>query len=291
MSTPFPATTWTPTRRGAGRSRRRRRKGTDHTVQQPSTARTQAFLKYLPVLAAIALWQLASLLGMIPEHRLPSPLRILGGLGELVSQGLPPGYGLAGHLGASMKRVFLGVAAAFLVGIPLGMLMGHWRRMGEFLSPFVDIIRPIPPLAWVPLAILWFGIGDGSATFIIFLGAFFPMLLNTITGVLSINRRIIEYSITLGAGKRDLFLKVLVPGAMPSIITGTRIGLGIGWMTLVAAEFTGVKSGYGLGYMIMVARDIQRADQIIAGMVVIGVTGYAMDLALRTAEQKLLRWR
>ncbi|MFO0753037.1 MAG: ABC transporter permease [Thermodesulfovibrionales bacterium] len=190
-----------------------------------------------------------------------------------------------------MKRVFCGVAVSLLIGIPTGLLMGFWRKLGDFLNPFVEMIRPIPPLAWVPLAILWLGIGDASATFIIFLGSFFPILLNTITGVLSINQRIVEYAVILGAKKRDLFLKVLVPGAMPSIITGIRIGLGIGWMTLVAAEFTGVKSGYGLGYLIMTARDIQRADQIIAGMAVIGVTGYLMDLFIRKTEEKLLRWR
>jgi ABC-type nitrate/sulfonate/bicarbonate transport system permease component len=153
------------------------------------------------------------------------------------------------------------------------------------------MIRPIPPLAWVPIAILWFGIGDRSSSFIIFLGAFFPVLLNTIGGVLSINRRLIESSIILGAKKGALFLKVLLPGAMPSIITGVRIALGIGWMTLVAAEFTGVKSGYGLGYMIMTARDIQRPDQIIAGMAVIGMIGYAMDFGIRKMEHKMLRWR
>ncbi len=161
----------------------------------------------------------------------------------------------------------------------------------DTLTPIVEMIRPIPPLAWVPLAILWFGIGDKSASFIIFLGAFFPILLNTIGGVLSINKRLIESAIILGAKKGALFMKVLIPGAMPSIITGMRIALGIGWMTLVAAEFTGVKSGYGLGYMIMTARDIQRPDQIIAGMAVIGAIGYGMDTVIRKIEERVLRWR
>lgn len=239
----------------------------------------------------ILIWQILSSSGVIPENRLPSPLGIAGGTAELVTGGLPPGYTLAGHFTASLKRVFSGVALAFITGIPLGMVMGYWRRLGDLIGPFVEIIRPVPPLAWVPLAILWFGIGDTSAMFIISLGAFFPILLNTVTGVLSINRKFIEHSIILGAGKRDLFMKVLIPGAMPSIITGVRIGLGIGWMTLVAAEFTGVQSGYGLGYMIMTARDIQRADLIIAGMAIIGVTGYLMDFAIKKIERRLLQWR
>jgi ABC-type nitrate/sulfonate/bicarbonate transport system permease component len=154
----------------------------------------------------------------------------------------------------------------------------------------VEIVRPIPPLAWIPIAILWFGIGIKSAAFIIFLGAFFPILLNTVSGVRSIDPVIIEAARVLNAGRRFIFLKVLIPGAVPSILTGMRIGLGIGWMSLVAAEFTGVRQGYGLGYMIMTARDIQRPDEIIAGMLVIGLIGLGIDACLRTAERRWVRW-
>jgi NitT/TauT family transport system permease protein len=252
---------------------------------------TNRLLRYIPVLGAVAVWQLLSSFGVFPENRLPSPLQIIRGLTELLSHGLPPGFGLIGHCVASLKRVLCGVAAATITALPFGIVMGYSPRMRNYLTPFVEMLRPIPPLAWVPIAILWFGIGDQSASFIIFLGAFFPILLNTVGGVLSISRRLIESSIILGATKTDLFRKVLFPGALPSIITGIRISLGIGWMTLVAAEFTGVRSGYGLGYMIMTARDIQRPDQIMAGMAVIGLIGYAMDLVIRTAEARLLRWR
>ena len=249
------------------------------------------FLWYVPVLSAVAAWQILSSAGVIPETRLPSPLNIANGLTELLTTGLPPGFTLASHCIASLKRVLSGMALALVTALPLGVLMGYWNWMRNVLRPFVELVRPIPPLAWVPLAILWFGIGDGAASFIIFLGSFFPILINTMTGVSSINKRLVEMSILLGAGKSDLFAKVFIPGAMPSIIAGIRIALGIGWMTLVAAEFTGVKSGYGLGYMIMTARDIQRADQIIAGMFVIGLIGYGMDWAVRRIETRMLRWR
>jgi ABC-type nitrate/sulfonate/bicarbonate transport system permease component len=159
------------------------------------------------------------------------------------------------------------------------------------LTPVIETIRPIPPLAWIPLAILWFGIGLKSAAFIIFLGCFFPIYLSTISGVLSVDRILIDAARTLGAKEKDIFLKVLIPAATPSIYTGVRIGMGIGWMTLVAAEFTGVKSGYGLGYMIMTARDIQRPDFVIAGMATIGLVGYLLDLLLRYMESRSLRWR
>jgi ABC-type nitrate/sulfonate/bicarbonate transport system permease component len=248
-------------------------------------------MRYLPLLSVVVIWQALSFSEIVPGNRLPSPVNILTGFTELLTHGLPPGYTLAGHCAGSLKRVLSGVSIALVTALPLGIAMGYWARARDYFTPFVEMIRPIPPLAWVPIAILWFGIGDRSSSFIIFLGAFFPILLNTIEGVLSINRRLIESSIILGATKNALFAKVLLPGAMPSIITGVRIGLGIGWMTLVAAEFTGVKSGYGLGYMIMTARDIQRSDQIIAGMAVIGVIGYVMDFGIRKMERKVLRWR
>jgi ABC-type nitrate/sulfonate/bicarbonate transport system permease component len=158
------------------------------------------------------------------------------------------------------------------------------------LTPFIEIIRPIPPLAWIPIAIIWFGIGIKSAAYIIFLGAFFPILLNTISGVLTMDVRLLEATRVLGAKERHILLKVLAPGSLPSIWIGLRIGLGIAWMTLVAAEFTGVKSGYGLGYLIMIARDVQRPDKIVGGMIVIGLIGYFLDSILRRIESRLLEW-
>ncbi len=212
------------------------------------------------------------------------------GTWELVVVGLPPGYLLEGHLFASLHRVVTGFLLAALLGIPLGILMGWSNTLQSALRPIIEVIRPIPPLAWIPIAILWFGIGLKSAAFIIFLGAFFPVLLNTISGVHLVNPVLVEASLTLGLSRWGILTKVLTPGALPSIFTGMRVGLGIGWMTLVAAEFTGVKSGYGLGYMIMTARDVQRPDLIVAGMATIGVVGYGMDAVLSFVRSRSLRW-
>jgi ABC-type nitrate/sulfonate/bicarbonate transport system permease component len=256
-----------------------------------SGRRGHFLLQLAPLVAVALLWEALSAAGIVPENRLPPPTRVLGGLIELLKRGLPPGSHLLGHCVASLRRVLGGVAVALAAGIPLGLLMGSSARLRSLLNPFVELLRPIPPLAWVPLAILWLGIGDSSAVFIIFLGAFFPILLNTVAGVLSIERGLIEAAVILGASRREVFQKVLAPGALPATITGVRIAVGVGWMTVVAAEFTGVKSGYGLGYMIMTARDIQRADQIVAGMFVIGAIGFAMDALIRAAELRLLRWR
>lgn len=245
---------------------------------------------YLLPFFILILWQILSAVEFLPPYKIPSPKEILAGLKTLLIEGLPPGYLLHRHAIASLLRVFSGFLIASFLAIPIGILMGWSQKFRILLIPFVEIIRPIPPLAWIPIAIIWFGIGIKSAAFIIFLGAFFPILLNTISGVLTVDMRLVEATKVLGAKERHILMKVLAPGSLPSIWTGLRIGFGIAWMTLVAAEFTGVKSGYGLGYLIMIARDIQRPDQVVAGMVIIGLIGYGLDIIFRSVESKLLRW-
>jgi ABC-type nitrate/sulfonate/bicarbonate transport system permease component len=170
-------------------------------------------------------------------------------------------------------------------------MTGWSPTLRHIVEPVAELIRPIPPLAWIPISILWLGIGTSSAAFIIFLGAFFPILLTTISGVQSIDPLFIDAARTLNATNRQILLKVLVPGAVPAIFTGLRVGMGIGWMTLVAAEFTGVKQGYGLGYMIMTARDLQRPDAIVAGMLVIGMIGSGTDRVFHFLRQRFIPWR
>ena len=246
---------------------------------------------FLLPLLLILIWQGLSSIQVIPSYKLPSPVEIVLGFRDLLIIGVPPGNLLHNHVLYSLYRVALGYAIAALLAIPLGLLMGWSAGLLRMIRPLFELVRPIPPLAWIPIAILWFGIGIKSAAFIIFLGAFFPILLNTISGVLSIHPILIEAARTLHAREKDIFLKVLLPGAIPSIFVGMRIGIGIGWMTLVAAEFTGVKEGYGLGYMIMTARDIQRPDEILAGMLVIGVIGLLIDIGLRAIESRMIKWQ
>jgi ABC-type nitrate/sulfonate/bicarbonate transport system permease component len=246
---------------------------------------------FLIPLILIVIWQGLSSIRVIPSYKLPSPVEIVLGFKDLLVVGVPPGHLLHNHMLYSLYRVVLGYAVASLLAIPLGLLMGWSAKLLKMIRPLIEVVRPIPPLAWIPIAILWFGIGIKSAAFIIFLGAFFPILLNTISGVLSIHPILIEAARTLHAKEKDIFLKVLFPGTVPSIFVGMRIGIGIGWMTLVAAEFTGVKEGYGLGYMIMTARDIQRPDEILAGMLVIGIIGLFIDIGLRATEAKAIRWK
>ena len=248
-------------------------------------------VQYILPVSIVLLWQALSHFGVIPAHLLPSPINIILGFRDLLSVGMPPGHLLLQHVLYSLYRVALGFLLAALIAIPLGLLMGWSSILQRILTLPIEIIRPIPPLAWIPIAILWLGIGVKSAAFIIFLGAFFPILLNTINGVISIDPIYLDAARTLNAKEKDIFLKILLPGSVPSIFLGLRIGVGIGWMTLVAAEFTGVKEGYGLGYMIMTARDIQRPDEIVAGMLAIGLIGLGINGGLKACESLIVRWK
>ncbi|MBQ7738800.1 MAG: ABC transporter permease [Desulfovibrionaceae bacterium] len=237
----------------------------------------------------LGLWQLASSLGIINELRFASPLAILRGIIEIEEIGLPPDYYLHTHIYYSMKLVASGFGLALISAIPLGVLIGASSKVRAFLRPVLEFLRPIPPLAWIPIAMLWFGIGFPSACFIIFLGAFFPILLDTAHGVENVPKGLVDSAKILGAKPKELWLKVYLPASLPSIVTGLRLGMGIAWMTLVAAEFTGVQDGYGLGYMIMTARDLQRLDLICAGMAVIGIIGILLERLLQLISHFLLR--
>lgn len=244
-----------------------------------------------PLLFLLIILEICTFYGIIPQHIFPSPHRIAVGIIELSSSGMPPGYRLLNHFTASLIRVFVGFSAAFIVSFPLGILMGRYGIMNRYLSPIIESLRPVPPLAWLPISVLWFGLGIVSKSFLIFLGAFFPLLSNTILGASSVEKEIVEGAITLGAKERDILVKIIIPASLPYVFTGARIGMGIGWMTLVAAELTGVKSGFGLGYMIMTARDLQRIDLVFSGMAVIGITGLLIDLLVRVFENRVLRWK
>jgi ABC-type nitrate/sulfonate/bicarbonate transport system permease component len=191
------------------------------------------------------------------------------------------------HLMASLKRE----AVAFLfasTAIPLGIMMGWWRVVYDQVNPIMEILRPIPPLAWIPLSILWFGIGDQQNEFIIFLGIFFPILVNTIVGVKNIDPILVRAARSLGASERRLLTRIVFIGALPQIITGVRIGLGVGWMALVAAELVGANSG--LGFVINDARSMLRTDIIIVGMLAIGLIGLLIDAVILALGRRLLPW-
>ena len=166
--------------------------------------------------------------------------------------------------------------------------MGWWKGFNEQVDPLVEVLRPIPPLAWIPLSILWFGIGDLQNEFIIFLGIFFPILLNTITGVKGVEPNLVRAARCLGSDEWTVLSKVVVRAALPQIVTGIRIGLGVGWMALVAAELVGASSG--LGFLINDARTLLRTDIVIVGMITIGLVGLLLDVLIREITARLLPW-
>ncbi len=224
---------------------------------------------------------------------------------DLISMG-----SLASNVLVSLVRVLMGYTFAALIAIPLGVAMGYYGVIFKFFNGFLNLFRPIPPLAWVPLVMAWFGISSlatisgvetgkiyiylnnikFSMLFIIFIGAFYPILTSTIHGVRTVNKTLIDSARVLGASESQIFRKVLLPAAMPSIITGMRIGLGIAWMCLVSAEML-PGSLSGIGYMITHAFTLASTDIVIAGMISIGVVGTAMDAVFRRIEHKKFSWR
>jgi ABC-type nitrate/sulfonate/bicarbonate transport system permease component len=248
-------------------------------------------LGYLPNLGflvfLILAWQFASTVWLprIDPHMavlMPAPTSIAKTAAAMIASGE-----LLYNLLASLRRE----AIAFLfaaTAIPLGMAMGWWRVVYNQVNPVMEILRPIPPLAWIPLSILWFGLGDEQNEFIIFLGMFFPILVNTIVGVKNIEPNLVRAARSLGAPERKVLWRVVLVGALPQIITGVRIGLGVGWMALVAAELVGASSG--LGFLINDARSMLRTDTIAVGMLTIGLIGLVIDTAIRLLSRRLLPW-
>jgi ABC-type nitrate/sulfonate/bicarbonate transport system permease component len=166
--------------------------------------------------------------------------------------------------------------------------MGYWKVVDEQFDPLVEVLRPIPPLAWIPLSILWFGIGDIQNQFIIFLGMFFPILLNTIAGVKSVEPNLIRAARCLGASETRILRRIVLPAALPQIMTGIRVGMGFGWMALVAAELIGANSG--LGFLINDARTVLRTDYVIVGMITIGLVGLSIDQFIRLLGRRVMPW-
>ena len=242
-------------------------------------------LKNLGLLAAalLAWWYVSvHVLDKTTRTLLPPPTQVLVAALELLQSG-----DLWRHVRDSVKRELV----AFLwatSSIPLGIAMGWWKAVEDQVDPLIELLRPVPPLAWIPLSILWFGIGDVQNQFIIFLGCFFPILINTVQAVKGIEPNLIRASRALGANELRVLWRVVLPAALPQIIIGIRVGLGVGWMALVAAELVGANSG--LGFLISDSRTVLRTDYVIVGMATIGVVGLVIDRAIRELTRRLLPW-
>jgi len=236
------------------------------------------------IAALIAIWWLIVRL----THSLifPTPWGVVTGTWELLRNGT-----LWEHIGASLMRVGAGFGLAVCFALPLGLWMGWVSGAYRTLNPLFQILRPSSPIAWIPIAILWFGIGDAAPIYLIFISSVFPMIVQTTVGVHTIEKRYLRAAENFGVSRRTLFQRVVIPAALPQVIVGMRIGLGVAWLVVVAAEMIALRSG--LGYLIMDSRNAgNRYDLVIAGMVIIGLIGLMLDGAMRLLEGlKSVRWR
>lgn len=192
------------------------------------------------------------------------------------------------HLWKSVTRVYAGFVAAAMVAIPLGLLIGRITLVRAVVDPTLQLLRPVPVTAWLPLSMIFFGIGPNAAIFLVFLGAFYPIAFNTTFGVRSVDIRLYEAAAMLGCKGSSLFRQVVLPAALPSILNGLRLGHGFAWILIVVGEMTGVQQG--LGAVIMDARMLSRSELVIAGMVVIGLAGFLTDRLLVALNNHLLKW-
>ena len=239
-----------------------------------------------PVLASgamLALWHYAVV--VTGTKVFPSPLAVERGMAELVSKGL-----LWGYVGDSLRRVALGFGAAAVTGIPVGLALGWYPTANQVVNPTMQILRPISPIAWIPVAILMLGVGDKTAVFLIFLSAFFPIVVACVSGVSNVPAIYRRAGRNFGLTGPQVLARVVFPAALPQIIVGLRIALGIAWVVVVAAEMIAVDSG--LGYLIIDARNSgKRYDLVVAAMLLIGLIGLALDLCFRRLRRiKSVRW-
>jgi NitT/TauT family transport system permease protein len=244
----------------------------------------------------VALWSLAGAAGVISPRLLPPPSTVaqagwdfVAGSGGATLPGVVPFEGAAGrHIAASVGRWLSAFALAVGVGVPLGLALGLSRRAAELLDPLVQGLRSIPITAWLPIALIWFGLGEGAARYLVFIGAVFPIVIATADSSARVPRHLVDAALMLGTLPRALARQVYIPAALPGIVTGLRLGLTLGWMSVIVGELTGSTSG--VGAMMFAAREVGRLDQIIVGMATFAVIGLIGDLTLRAASRRFVAW-
>ncbi len=236
------------------------------------------------IAAVLALWWI--IVVQSESVIFPTPLQVLTGTMELVDDG-----SLWKHIGNSLFRVGCGFLVAVLVAVPMGLWMGRIDGVFRTFNPIFQILRPISPIAWIPLSILWFGVGNVSPIFLIFIASVFPLIVQTAAGVHTIERRYLDAAENFGVSRATLFRRVVIPAVLPEVVTGMRITLGVAWLVVVAAEMIALHSG--LGYLIIDSRNAgNRYDLVVASMIIIGLIGLLLDGAMRLLEGlNSVRWR
>jgi taurine transport system permease protein len=248
----------------------------------------QLTLSVATLLALLGIWWAVTAFGLIAPLFLPAPQQVFHQL--LVVAG-PQGFmdaTLWQHLAASLTRIAIALLAATLIGVPVGILMGLNATARGILDPLIELYRPVPPLAYLPLMVIWFGIGETSKILLIYLAIFAPVVMSTLAGVKSAQQVRLRAAQSLGASRWQTLWFVVLPGALPEILTGLRIGLGVGWSTLVAAEL--IAATRGLGFMVQSAGEFLATDVVLAGIAVIALIAFSLELGLRALQRRLTPW-
>ena len=268
---------------GAASKAGRRRRSFTFPDTGPSTA-----ISTVTVIALLSLWWIASHDEWLPPLFLPTPESVITRFLEATQQDVG-GTTIAGHLLWSLFRVFSAFGLACVTAIPIGIAMGVSRHLRGIFDPPIEFYRPLPPLSYLPLIVIWFGIDEFSKIILIYLACFAPMALSARAGVRSVSIEQIHAAYSMGASTRQVVWYVVVPAAMPEILTGMRIAIGFGWTTLVAAEM--VAATAGIGQMVLNASNFLRTDIVIMGIFVIGIVAYAFDLLMRFVEHAIVPWK
>lgn len=240
------------------------------------------------LLVLLAVWWAVAALQWVSPLFLPPPGQVLT---KLITIAGPQGFmdaTLWQHLAASLTRIVIALLAAVLIGVPVGIAMGLNSTVRGILDPLIELYRPVPPLAYLPLMVIWFGIGETSKILLIYLAIFAPVAMSALAGVKSAQQVRIRAARSLGASRAQVLWLVILPGALPEILTGLRIGLGVGWSTLVAAEL--IAATRGLGFMVQSAGEFLATDVVLAGIAVIAIIAFLLELGLRALQRRLTPW-
>jgi len=251
--------------------------------------KTKIFLTIFTIFLFLFIWYIIALL--TPSKVIPGPIEVLQSLIKIIIEGDSFNYTIFDHLFASLWRVLIGFYVAFIVALPLGLIMGLSKKVEWMISPIMEIFRPIPPFAWIPFALVFFGLGLFSQAFIIFIGAFFPLLTNTVQGVKNTSSILVDVAKTLGADKFDIILHIILPFTLPFILVGVRVSLGVGWMCVIAAELVGLNKPLGLGYLIQYSAQFGNFALTFSTMLVTGLIGYILNNSVKLIENYTSHWR
>lgn len=260
----------------------------DATPRLPRGRIWQLLIPCFVLLATLAAWQLSTMLDLFPPIALPSPVAVGNAFIMLIGHGYG-GHSLGDDILVSSLRIAIGFFGAIILGVPIGLLMARSQTVFRILDPYLQFIRPVPPLAYIPLLVVWFGIGELPKVLLILFGTIPVIIIGTTSGVKGTPPLRLDVARTLGATEAQIFRHVILPSALPEIFTAARVGIGVAWTCLVAAEL--IAADEGLGWLVQYAGEALQVAVVIAGIIVIGVLGYAMELAIRLVERKAIPWR